>query len=49
MHEDYVGPQGDQLLRKRLKLVWAARKAGLQMDIAAFRPTKLFESLPSSQ
>ena len=47
MCEDHVGLQGDQLFRERLKLICpAGRKARVDADIAALRPSEPFEPLP---
>jgi hypothetical protein len=46
MCEDHVGLQGDQLFRAHLKLIDIAdRKASVDADIAALRPSELFEPL----
>ena len=50
MCEDHVGLQGDQLLREHLNLIGAAgRKAIVDADIAALRPSEPFEPLPESR
>ena len=40
MREDYVGPQGDQLFRQRLRLSAAGRKTNIDAHIAALRPSE---------
>ena len=47
MGEDHVGLQGDQLFRERRQPICVAgRKASVDADIAAFRPSELVEPLP---
>src|SRR5262249_2844477 len=44
--EDHVGLQRDQLFREHLRLRAYRRKAIVNTDIAAFRPSTLLEPLP---
>src|SRR6516225_10046958 len=46
MCEDHVGLQRDQFFRKYLRLCTGRRKASIDVDIAAFRPSTLFQPLP---
>src|SRR6516165_6940663 len=46
MREDHVGLQRDQLFREHLRLRRSRRKAIVNADIAAFRPSTLLEPLP---
>src|SRR6516165_10098503 len=46
MCEDHVGLQRDQLFREHLHLRAGRRKAIVNTDIAAFRPSTLLEPLP---
>jgi hypothetical protein len=46
MCEDHVGLQRDQFFREYLRLRANRRKASVDADIAAFRPSTLFQPLP---
>src|SRR5262249_9304709 len=46
MCEDHVGLQRDQFFRECLRLCTGRRKASVDADIAAFRPSTLFQPLP---
>jgi hypothetical protein len=46
MCEDHVGLQRDQFFRECLCLRTGRRKASVDADIAAFRPSTLFQPLP---
>jgi hypothetical protein len=46
MCEDHVGLQRDQFFREYLRLRANQRKASVDADIAAFRPSTLFQPLP---
>jgi hypothetical protein len=47
MGEDHVWLQGNQLFRKRLKLIYSpGREASIETKIAALRPSELFKRLP---
>ncbi len=49
--EDHVGLQGDQFFREHLRLICAGggRKAVIDVDIAALRPSTLFKPLSKSR
>src|SRR5258707_257712 len=46
MCEDHIGLQRDQFFRDYLRLRPGWRKASVDADIAAFRPSTLFQPLP---
>src|SRR6516162_4396018 len=46
MCEDHGGLQRDQFFRECLRLCTGRRKASVDADIAAFRPSTLFQPLP---
>src|SRR5215469_10088373 len=46
MREDHVGLQRDQFFREYLRLCTGRSKASVDADIAAFRPSTLFQPLP---
>jgi hypothetical protein len=44
--EDYIGSQSDQFFRESLHLSASGCIAAVDVDIAAFKPSKLFEFCP---